>query len=597
MSENKKRKIETEHRIFNSEWTNKYLFTLFKDKIICLVCRETIAVPKEYNVRRHFETKHQTLSKLDKNEKTLKAVKLLSAISGEANYFKIIVTESKTVTKIGFQISREIAAAGKSFTEGEFVKKCMLIAVSELCPEKKKAFENIGLSRMTVQRRITEISENINDQLKRKAKGFSFFSICIDESTDLQDTAQLLVFIRGIDKNFKIIEELVGLCPMFGRTTGKEIFNEMKKCVTEKLEIDFTGLVAICTDGAPAMCGKNIGAVTLLQEFIGKKVIQIHCIVHLQALCSKVLNFEHVMKVVVSVVNYIRSSGLKHRTFKAFLEEVDANCSGLLYHTDVRWLSCGRALKRFVDLKSEICVFLQKEPRKFFELQEDAWNFDLFFFCDITKHLNDLNLQLQGKNQSIFELLATVKAFKMKLKVFSNHLLRGEMSHFPTCKQQISQYKHIELGNKYAKQIDLLIEEFERRFTLPGETYIQLKLIENPFSADPDKVPLELQFEVIELQCSVPNKNNYRESSLVDFYKSLDSEKYKNLIELAMKMFSIFGSTYICEQTFSIMHFNKNKNRSCLTNEHLEDIVRTATSYMTPEYEKLANEKQCNISH
>ena len=52
--------------------------------------------------------------------------------------------------------------------------------------------------------------------------------------------------------------------------------------------------------------------------------------------------------------------------------------------------------------------------------------------------------------------------------------------------------------------------------------------------------------------------------------KSLDHNRYKNLIEVAMKTFCIFGSTYICEQTFSFL--NKNKQRSSLTDNHLEDI-------------------------
>jgi hypothetical protein len=35
-----------------------------------------------------------------------------------------------------------------------------------------------------------------------------------------------------------------------------------------------------------------------------------------------------------------------------------------------------------------------------------------FFCCDITAHLNDLNVQLQGKDQLIFQMFAAVKAFK-----------------------------------------------------------------------------------------------------------------------------------------------------------------------------------------
>ena len=35
--------------------------------------------------------------------------------------------------------------------------------------------------------------------------------MALDESTDIEDTAQLLVFIRGIDENFEITEELLSL--------------------------------------------------------------------------------------------------------------------------------------------------------------------------------------------------------------------------------------------------------------------------------------------------------------------------------------------------------------------------------------------------
>ena len=59
----KKKNRHNEHRVFDSEWTNKYLFATNKDKIICLVCRETAAVPKEYNLRQHLETQHPTIAK------------------------------------------------------------------------------------------------------------------------------------------------------------------------------------------------------------------------------------------------------------------------------------------------------------------------------------------------------------------------------------------------------------------------------------------------------------------------------------------------------------------------------------------------------
>lgn len=120
---NKRRKIENEGRVFNPEWTTKYLFAVSNAKILCLICRRVVAVPKEYNLRRHFEANHQSLAELDENEKKIKAESLMKILHSEQACFKLPSNESVTATRISFEIYREIAAAGKCFTEGEFVKK------------------------------------------------------------------------------------------------------------------------------------------------------------------------------------------------------------------------------------------------------------------------------------------------------------------------------------------------------------------------------------------------------------------------------------------------------------------------------------------
>ena len=45
----KKRKVEDECRVFNEDWTERDFFTDVGVKAACLICRETIAVFKEYN--------------------------------------------------------------------------------------------------------------------------------------------------------------------------------------------------------------------------------------------------------------------------------------------------------------------------------------------------------------------------------------------------------------------------------------------------------------------------------------------------------------------------------------------------------------------
>ena len=45
--------------------------------------------------------------------------------------------------------------------------------------------------------RISNISTNLDSQLKNKVKSFFMFSGALDESTDI---AQLAIFIRGVDE-------------------------------------------------------------------------------------------------------------------------------------------------------------------------------------------------------------------------------------------------------------------------------------------------------------------------------------------------------------------------------------------------------------
>ena len=69
------------------------------------------------------------------------------------------------------------------------------------------------------------------------------------------------------------------------------------------------------------------------------------------------LNMTEVMDISLKVVNSIRAKSLQRRLFRSQLEESEAEHSGLLLHTNVRWLSRGKFLQRFRDLLPEIKVF------------------------------------------------------------------------------------------------------------------------------------------------------------------------------------------------------------------------------------------------
>jgi len=43
-----------EGRVFNENWTNEYLLVKTNNMALCLICKETVLVFKDYNLKRHY---------------------------------------------------------------------------------------------------------------------------------------------------------------------------------------------------------------------------------------------------------------------------------------------------------------------------------------------------------------------------------------------------------------------------------------------------------------------------------------------------------------------------------------------------------------
>ncbi|GBM33457.1 hypothetical protein AVEN_55782-1 [Araneus ventricosus] len=62
--------------------------------------------------------------------------------------------------------------------------------------------------------------------------------------------------------------------------------------------------------------------------------------------------------------------------------------------------------------------------------------------------------------------------------------------------------------------------------------------------------------EVIEIQCYSVLKAKFREVGPLEFYKYMPT-RFESTRKLAYKIVFVFGSTYRCEQLFSLMKGNK----------------------------------------
>ena len=360
---------------------------------------ESVAVFKEYNLKRHFQTKHGNFgSNLSESKQQQKANDMVKNLKQQQTVFVKQTVIQEAATKASFVLAYKPVKHNKPFSDAEFVKECMLDAVAITCPEVRTKIEAISLSRRTIVRRIGGIAQNLSEQLFEAGKSFEWYSLALDESTDIEYTAQLLVFIRGIDENFEITEELLSLEHLKDTTTGQDLFESVENCL-DRSGLPLHKLANITTDGAPPLTGKNVGLIKLLNDKVKREhplhsVMSFHCIIHQESLCKSVLDLKHVIDPVVRVINFIRARGLNHRQFKRLLDAIESEYSDVLYHSEVRWLSLGNVLRRVWNLREEILLFLEMKQidcEFSSEIKKPEWICDLAFSVDILDKLNELN--------------------------------------------------------------------------------------------------------------------------------------------------------------------------------------------------------------
>ena len=178
-------------------------------------------------------------------------------------------------------------------------------------------------------------------QLVRQMAESPFFAIQLDESTNVTNFPQLLVYASYI-YDFEMIEDFLFCKPLEGRTTRVEIFKVLNDFI-EQNGISWEKCVGVCSDGARAMTGRHSGVVTRIQS-VAPNAVFTHCSIHREALAARTLqsSFKDVLDNAIEVVNLIKARALNSRMFTIMCNDMDAEHDKLHLHTEVRWLSRGK---------------------------------------------------------------------------------------------------------------------------------------------------------------------------------------------------------------------------------------------------------------
>ena len=520
------KKVKLDVRSFQSSWTNDFGFIQQNDRAVCALCCENV-VCRTSSVKRHFETKHEKTFK-DSADKAEAIKKAVSRYEKQSNVFKNLSASKSNETEASYKLALCIAKHGKPFTDGDFIKAAFLECSEVLFDGITNKhviisrIKDMPVSARTVERRISEMADNVTQQQTVALTITPVFSVALDESVDINDIPRFAVFARYSDT--EVHEELCCLKPMYGTTKGEDIL----KAFTDHFEnrgVDIGKIFAITTDGAPAMVGKNKGFTKLVEEKIGHPILKLHCIIHQENLCAKISSFvlNKVMTTVTKIVNFlVAHSSLTHRQFQAFLEEVDSVYKDIPLHCSVRWLSCGKVLERFVGCFDEIKVFLSEKGQDYPELEDGDWIVKLMFLSDITKHLNEFNLLLQGAGKTVLDLYDTWKAFVAKLAIYSTDVETGSFRYFKNLKNLSSMHP------VNTSDLQLYMQELKSEFSIRFQDFQHMGPVFS-FLIRPDT------FKYSDLDTTLFEwmETEELEMQLIDFQAStLWSAKFKDLREI-----------------------------------------------------------------
>ncbi|XP_014389407.1 PREDICTED: LOW QUALITY PROTEIN: protein ZBED8-like [Myotis brandtii] len=326
------------------------------EKPQCVICCEVLSAEstKPNKLKRHFDSKHSSFAGKDTNYFRSKADGLKKArLDTGGKYHK----QNVAAVEASYLVAPRMARAMKPHN---FAEDLMLPAAKDIVrvmigDKFLMKLSAISLSNDTVRRRIDDMSADIIDQVIQEIKSspLPIFSIQLDESTDVANCSQLLVYMRYInDGDFK--DEFLFCKPLEITTTACDVFDAVCSFLKEH-KISWEKVCGVCTDGAPAMLGCRSGFQRLILNE-SPKVMGTHCMIHQQMLAMKTLpqELQEVMKSVISCVNFVKASTLNSQLFSQLCNELDAPNNALLFHPEARWLSREKNLKHVFELRDEL---------------------------------------------------------------------------------------------------------------------------------------------------------------------------------------------------------------------------------------------------
>ncbi|XP_059070451.1 uncharacterized protein LOC131860102 [Cryptomeria japonica] len=230
----------------------------------------------------------------------------------------------------------------------------------------------------------------------------------IDESTDRSLEQHLVVYaiyltLEGHGAPISMFMKMMSVSD--GK--GKTIYDTINQLMNDR-GLSLTKLIAVSTDGASAMVGRENGFVSLMKQNI-PNLISIHFIAHRESLAAtdaskKIPELLFLEKIANKVHSWIQNSPKRNNELNELLRVMEIDVLNVLQIHTTKWLSRGEVIIRLVKLMPAILT-LWKKDKKCSTLYEKtriySIQFCLHMLADVLGELNKLNKIFQEENVDI----------------------------------------------------------------------------------------------------------------------------------------------------------------------------------------------------